>query len=156
IAFAVARRYHDLSSRGPRMSLTSSEATAAPPAAPIPPPDLEAFAHHWQDEADASYLYHLLSKVERDPRKRDLYQRLSHVEDRHTKIWADLLAASGRPVGPFRPTLRARAMAFLGKTLGPRALLPLLLAEEGREVRAYLEMHRSTPAGAAGQSEALL
>ncbi|MFL6236198.1 MAG: VIT1/CCC1 transporter family protein [Thermoanaerobaculia bacterium] len=138
------------------MTLTSPETTSAPPAAPIPPPDLEAFAHHWQDEADAAYLYHLLSQIERDPRKRDLYQRLSHVEDRHTKIWGDLLAASGRPVGPFRPTLRARAMALLGRTLGPRALLPLLLIEEGREVRAYLEMYRSTPAGAAGQHEALL
>src|SRR3954466_15804510 len=112
IAFASGRRYHDLSLRGPRMTLTSSEATSAPPAAP---PDLEAFAHHWQDEADAAYLYQLLSKIERDPRKRDLYARLSHVEDRHTKIWGDLLAANGRPVGPFRPTLRARAMAFLGK-----------------------------------------
>jgi predicted membrane protein (TIGR00267 family) len=139
-----------------RMTLTSSEATSPPPAAPNPPPDLDAFAHHWQDEADAAYLYRLLSTVERDARKRDLYERLAHVEERHTKIWGDLLAASGRPVGPFRPSLRARAMALLGKTLGPRALLPLLLVEEGREVRAYLEMHRSTPAGAAGQSEALL
>jgi vacuolar iron transporter family protein len=138
------------------MTLTSSEETSAPPAAPLPPPDLDAFAHHWQDEADASYLYRLLSVAEHDPRKRDLYQRLAHVEERHTKIWGDLLAASGRPVGPFRPSLRARAMALLGRTLGPRALLPLLLAEEGREVRAYLEMHRSTPAGAAGQGEALL
>jgi VIT1/CCC1 family predicted Fe2+/Mn2+ transporter len=138
------------------MALTSSDTTSAPPAPPLPPPDLNAFAHHWQDEADAAYLYRLLSVAEHDPRKRDLYQRLAHVEERHTKIWGDLLAASGRPVGPFRPSLRARAMALLGRTLGPRALLPLLLAEEGREVRAYLEMHRSTPAGAAGQSEALL
>ena len=47
-------------------------------------------------------------------------------------------------------------MALIGRTLGARALLPLLLAEEGREVRAYLEMHRATPAGTAGQAEALL
>lgn len=138
------------------MTLTSPEITSAPPAAPLPPPDLDAFAHHWQDEADAAYLYRLLSAAEHDPRKRDLYARLAHVEERHTKIWGDLLAAAGRPVGPFRPSARARAMALLGRTLGPRALLPLLLAEEGREVRAYLEMHRATPAGTAGQSEALL
>jgi predicted membrane protein (TIGR00267 family) len=47
-------------------------------------------------------------------------------------------------------------MALLGRTVGPRVLLPLLVAEEGREVRGYLEMHRSLPAGTAGQSEALL
>jgi VIT1/CCC1 family predicted Fe2+/Mn2+ transporter len=119
-------------------------------------PDLDAFAHHWQDEAEAAYLYKFLSTAEPDPKKSDLYLRLAHVEERHTKIWGDLLAAHGRRPGPFRPGLRARTLALIGRTLGPRALLPLLLAEEGREVRAYLQMHRATPAGTAGQSEALL
>jgi predicted membrane protein (TIGR00267 family) len=129
----------------------------APPAPPSsPPPDLDAFAHHWQDEAEAAFLYRLLSAAEPDAHKRDLYARLAHVEERHTKIWGELLAAHGRRPGPFRPGLRARVLALLGRTFGPRALLPLLLAEEGREVRAYLQMHRSTPAGAAGASEALL
>ncbi|HEY0556884.1 MAG TPA: VIT1/CCC1 transporter family protein [Thermoanaerobaculia bacterium] len=134
------------------MDLTSP--TAPPEALSLP--DLDAFAHHWQDEAEAAYLYKFLSTAEKDPRKRDLYSRLAHVEDRHTKIWGDLLAAHGRRPGPFRPGLRARALSLIGRTLGPRALLPLLLAEEGREVRAYLQMHRATPAGTAGQSEALL
>jgi VIT1/CCC1 family predicted Fe2+/Mn2+ transporter len=135
------------------MDLTSP---TAPPAEAISLPDLDAFAHHWQDEAEAAYLYKLLGTVEPDPRKRDLYTRLAHVEERHTRIWGDLLAAHGRRPGPFRPGLRARTMALIGRTLGPRALLPMLLAEEGREVRAYLQMHRATPAGTAGQTEALL
>jgi VIT1/CCC1 family predicted Fe2+/Mn2+ transporter len=136
------------------MDLTSP--AAPPPVEAISLPDLDAFAHHWQDEAEAAYLYRFLSTAEPDPRKRDLYARLAHVEERHTKIWGDLLAAHGRRPGPFRPSLRARVMALIGRVLGPRALLPLLLAEEGREVRAYLEMHRATPAGTAGQTEALL
>jgi predicted membrane protein (TIGR00267 family) len=125
-------------------------------AAPAPPPDLDAFAHHWQDEAEAAFLYRLLSAAEPDPHKRDLYARLAHVEDRHTTIWGDLLATHGRRPAAFRPGLRARSLALLGRVFGPRALLPLLLAEEGREVRAYLEMHRTTPAGGAGASESLL
>ena len=32
----------------------------------------------------------------------------------------------------------------------------MLLAEEGREVKGYMDMHRSTPAGAPGGREALL
>ena len=130
--------------------------TPAPPSAAPPLPDLDAFAHHWQDEAEAAYLYKFLSAAERDPKKSDLYLRLAHVEDRHTRIWGDLLAAHGRRPGPFRPGLRARTLALIGRLLGPRALLPLLLAEEGREVRAYLQMHKATPAGSAGQAEALL
>jgi VIT1/CCC1 family predicted Fe2+/Mn2+ transporter len=132
--------------------------TAMPEAAapPIPGESLEAFAEHWQDEAEAAYLYRLLGRAEADPHKRDIYLRLAQVEERHTKVWGDLLAASGRPPLAFRPGLRARLMALLGRTLGPRALLPLLLVEEGREVRNYLEMHRSLEPGATGRPEALL
>ena len=39
--------------------------------------------------------------------------------------------------------------------LGPSFLLPMLLAEEGREVKGYLDMHRTTALGVAGRSEAL-
>ena len=132
-------------------------ATTSPPAATKNgPPDLDAFEHHWQDEADAAYLYRLLAEAETDSAKQDIYRRLAHVEDRHLEIWADLLARSGRQMGPHRPTARTRLLAFLGRRFGPGFLLPILLAEEGREVKAYLNMHRTTGLGVAGRDEALL
>ena len=123
---------------------------------PLRDADLHLFTHHWQDEADAAYLYRVLSKAEPDPTKADLYRRLAEVEDRHVAIWAELLTRGGRAPRHFRPSARARVMAALGRTVGPRVLLPMLLAEEGREVRSYLSMHRATPAGVAGKGEALL
>ena len=120
-----------------------------------PAPDLDLFVDHWQDEADAAFLYRRLAQGETDAGKRDLYRRLSEVEDRHVAIWGELLARNGRPPKPFRPSPRARLMALSGRVFGPRFLVPLLLAEEGREVRSYLGMHRSTPAGVAGHGEAL-
>ena len=120
-----------------------------------PAPDLHLFEHHWQDEADAAYLYRVLSAAEADAKKKDLYARLADVEERHVAIWGDLLTKGGRPPRSFRPSGRARLLAFLGRTIGPRFLLPMLLAEEGREVKGYLAMHRSTPAGVAGKGEAL-
>src|SRR5690348_15207319 len=118
-------------------------------------PDLEAFEHHWQDEADAAYLYRLLSDAEPDSKKRDLYRRLAEVEDRHVEIWAKLLAEHGRSVRQFRPSRRTRLLAMLGRIFGPGFLLPMLLAEEGREVKGYLDMHRTTARGVAGREEAL-
>ena len=50
-------------------------------APPPTSPDLDAFKHHWQDEADAAFLYRLLSDAEPDARKKDLYRRLAEVED---------------------------------------------------------------------------
>jgi VIT1/CCC1 family predicted Fe2+/Mn2+ transporter len=119
-------------------------------------PDLHAFEHHWQDEADAAYLYRLLSKAESDPKKSDLYRRLAEVEDRHVEIWGALLRQHGREPGKFRPSARTRLLAGLGKVFGPGFLLPMLLAEEGREVKGYLDMYRRTAEGTPGASESLL
>src|SRR5665213_1238671 len=119
-------------------------------------PDLDTFEHHWQDEADAAFLYRILAKAESDSHKSDIYLRLAIVEDRHLEIWGKLLTDGGRPPKPCRPSGPARLFALLGKWFGPRLLLPMLLAEEGREVRGYLTMHRSTPEGVAGRGEALL
>jgi VIT1/CCC1 family predicted Fe2+/Mn2+ transporter len=124
-------------------------------AAAPPTPDLETFHHHWQDEADAAYLYRLLSDAEPDAKKKDLYRRLSEVEDKHVEIWAALMRQHGREPGRFSPSARTRLLAFLGKVFGPAFLLPMLLAEEGREVRGYLDMHRRTVVGAPGKSESL-
>ena len=117
---------------------------------------LETFKHHWQDEADAAYLYRILASLEPDAARRSVYQRLAEVEDRHTVIWAGLIRDGGGDPGTHRPTGRTKLLAFLGRRFGPSFLLPTLLAEEGREVKGYLDMHRVTPKGAAGSSESLL
>ncbi len=122
---------------------------------PIATPDLDVFHHHWQDEADAAYLYRLLSAAETDAKKSDLYRRLAEVEDRHVQIWAGLLNDHGRDPGDFRPSARTRLLAALGRVFGPGFLLPMLLAEEGREVKGYLDMHRRTARGAPGATESL-
>jgi VIT1/CCC1 family predicted Fe2+/Mn2+ transporter len=119
-------------------------------------PDLHTFEHHWQDEADAAYLYRVLASVEPDAAKRDVYQRLAEVEDRHTVIWEEVITKNGGRVGKFRPAGRTRLLAWLGRRFGPGFLLPMLIAEEGREVKSYLDLHRETPKGAAGGEEALL
>lgn len=118
-------------------------------------PSLETFRHHWQDEADAAYLYRILASLEPEPKRRSVYERLADVEDRHTVIWAGLIRENGGTVGTHRPTGRTRLLAFLGRRFGPNFLLPMLLAEEGREVKGYLDMHRETPKGEAGASESL-
>jgi VIT1/CCC1 family predicted Fe2+/Mn2+ transporter len=133
------------------MTVPKKDAKQGPPSAP----DLHAFEHHWQDEADAAYLYRILGAAEPDLKKRDLYLRLASVEDRHVEIWANLLAEHGRSVSQFRPSARTRILAGLGRVFGPNFLLPMLLAEEGREVKGYLDMHRTTAQGVSGRDEAL-
>jgi len=135
------------------MSATLEPREASPHVREI---DVHAFEHHWQDEADAAYLYRLLAAAEPDAKKKDVYSRLADVEDRHVVVWADLLAKHGHRLAKFRPSGRARLLAAFGRWFGPDFLLPMLLEEEGREVRAYLDMHREMPRGAPGGAEALL
>lgn len=109
------------------------------------PPDratLHAWLHHWQDESDAAYLYDVLATKESDRAKQDIYQRLAAVERRHTDLWSKLLGEHGHavPAAPV-PSASARFMAWLGRRFGPRYLLPLLLREEGREVKGYMDLY---------------
>lgn len=50
-------------------------------------PDVHTFEHHWQDEADAAFLYRILADAEPDARKKSIYARLAEVEDRHVVVW---------------------------------------------------------------------
>ena len=100
---------------------------------------------YYRDEKDAAFLYRALAEVERDETRRNLFARLAAVEDRHVDRWAELFAEHDQAVPPHRVSHRARLLAWVARRTGPSAILPLILAEEGREVGAYLELARSTP-----------
>ena len=103
---------------------------------------LHTWLEHWQDEYDAAYLYLVLAGQEPDPHKQDIYSKLAAVEERHTQMWEKLLAEHGHSVGGARPSLNARLRAWFGRRFGPRYLLPLLLREEGMEVKGYMDLHK--------------
>jgi VIT1/CCC1 family predicted Fe2+/Mn2+ transporter len=113
---------------------------------------LHQWQHHWQDEYDAAYLYVALAAEESDPGKQEIYRQLAVVERRHTEMWEKLLADNGHPVpGQVKPSLKALIMAWLGRRFGARYLLPLLLHEEGREVKGYMDLHAASRATDARQ-----
>jgi VIT1/CCC1 family predicted Fe2+/Mn2+ transporter/rubrerythrin len=105
---------------------------------------LRTWLEHWQDESDAAYLYAVLADQEPDPKRKDVYLKLAGVEERHTQMWEQLLAKHGAAaaVRRPRPSLNARVRAWIGRRFGPRYLLPLLLREEGHEVKGYLDLHK--------------
>ncbi|HYK83223.1 MAG TPA: VIT1/CCC1 transporter family protein [Gemmatimonadales bacterium] len=121
----------------------------APPEELRPAPDaatLRTWRHHWQDEFDAAYLYLVLAGQEADPKRKDVYIKLAGVEERHTQMWEHLLREHGDPVGARRPrpSLNARLRAWFGRRFGARYLLPLLLREEGQEVKGYMTLHQES------------
>jgi vacuolar iron transporter family protein len=106
--------------------------------------------HHLEDEADAAFLYRELAQAERDVSKAALYRKLAQVEDRHVEMWRKLLAENGHPVEPPPPSRGARLRAWVARRVGTGILLPMLLEEEGREVKGYLNLYRESPDGVVG------
>jgi VIT1/CCC1 family predicted Fe2+/Mn2+ transporter len=99
--------------------------------------------HHLQDEFDAAYLYLVLAGQERDASRKDVYIKLAGVEERHVQLWEKLLAEHGHAVGRPKPSLNARLRAWFGRRFGSGYLLPLLLREEGQEVKGYMDLHKT-------------
>ena len=112
-----------------------------------PPAD---WLHHLADEADAAFLYRELAQAERDPGRSKIYGQLAEVEDRHVEAWQTLLTEQGHTVKVPPPSRDARIRAWVARRIGPGVVLPLLLEEEGREVKSYLSLYREAPEGAAG------
>ena len=110
----------------------------------MPQPDIHVWLHHWQDEADAAFLYLALAGQESDPHKKDVYIKLAGVEEKHVQMWTKLLAEHGHEVARARPSFNARTRAWFGRRFGTRYLLPLLLREEGQEVKSYLDLHKQS------------
>jgi VIT1/CCC1 family predicted Fe2+/Mn2+ transporter len=109
--------------------------------AAAPRPD-ETWDAHYGDELDAAFLYRALAAVETNGERRQLFERLARVEDRHVERWVQIFTESGRPLPPYRTALRTRALAWAARRFGTSLILPLMLAEEGREVQAYLGLAR--------------
>lgn len=102
----------------------------------------ESWDHHYRDEQDAAYLYDALTTIEVDVDRRQLFSKLATVERKHVDRWAELYRESGRPLPSHRPSLRTRALVWVARCFGANAILPMLVAEEGREVESYLGMAR--------------
>jgi vacuolar iron transporter family protein len=102
----------------------------------------ESWDEHYRDECDAAYLYRALAAVERDAERKQLFEKLALVEDRHVARWKELFAEAGRPLPHYTTARRTKLLAWTARQFGTGLVLPLMLAEEGREVQAYLGMAR--------------
>jgi VIT1/CCC1 family predicted Fe2+/Mn2+ transporter len=72
------------------------------------------------------------------------------------ELWRELFLRHGVPVDVPRPSRRARSLAWLSRRLGPSFLVPMLVREEGEEVRGYLRLHRDSAEGPARRTALIL
>jgi VIT1/CCC1 family predicted Fe2+/Mn2+ transporter len=88
-----------------------------------------------RDERDGVALYEGLAALENDPRRAETLRGLAEAERRHVAVWADKLDDAGDR--SYRPSARVRALLFLARRLGTRAVLPLVMQAEARTADKY-------------------
>ena len=94
---------------------------------------MENTLERWRSEKTAAFLSGAVAAHEPDPAKAQLFKEMAEAADEQ----AGILAKDLKPVPAFQPSLRSRITAFLIKTLGPRAMKPVLSASKVRGVSVY-------------------
>src|SRR5258705_8031400 len=91
---------------------------------------------------DAAWLYRALARVEANPQRRAIFDNLAKVEDEHVERWRSLFHEHGGEGPSHSPSVRWRLLAAVARLFGSGAVLPLIIAEESREVGSYLRLAR--------------
>lgn len=93
---------------------------------------------NWTEEMQSAYLYRVLAEVEADPVKGRLFKLLGEAAGAQAGIWAEQITRhGGAPPHEFHPSLRTRVVVSLIRTLGPRAIRPVLAAIKIRGLSVY-------------------
>jgi VIT1/CCC1 family predicted Fe2+/Mn2+ transporter/rubrerythrin len=99
-----------------------------------------AWSEYYKDEMDAAWLYRALARTESNPQRLAIFENLAKVEDEHVDRWRSLFHEHGGTVPSHTPSLRSRMLAGVAHLFGSSVVLPLIVAEESREVGSYLRL----------------
>ena len=113
---------------------------------PAPQPDAHWDAHY-RDERDAAFLYRAMAAAEGNGERRQLFDRLARVEDRHVDRWMQLFKECGRPLPLYKPALRTRVLAWAARRFGTSLILPLLWQRKAARCRRISGWRGTRPTG---------
>jgi VIT1/CCC1 family predicted Fe2+/Mn2+ transporter len=93
---------------------------------------------NWKEEKQSAYLYRAVSDAESGSPRQLLFLELAAAAEKQAEIWAAAAQRKGFSVPErFRPSPRARLVAWLVARLGPRALKDVLAAMKVRGMSLY-------------------
>ncbi len=101
------------------------------------PKELARYKSNLQAERDGAALYRTLAEIETQPPLVEVYRRLADSEDRHAAFWEQKIREAGGAVPPVRVSLRARALAWMGRRFGVRFVLPTIAGQESADSAKY-------------------
>jgi len=100
--------------------------------------DIDRWLENRQEEIDSAFQYEAMVVGEPRASVADVYRRLAAVEQRHASFWEQRLRDAGHPLGPRKPSFRARALAWIARRFGANLILPTVAQNEYAGRNAYL------------------
>ena len=91
----------------------------------------------WREEKRSAYLYTLISSMEKNATRQQLFSRLAQEAEGQAGIWARALQQNGHATGSYRPEFRTCIVAWLIRKLGPVRIKPILAANKIRGLSVY-------------------
>jgi vacuolar iron transporter family protein len=93
----------------------------------------------WYHEKESAWLYRQVAAAEPDARKADLFLKLAAAAEEQAGTWAAIAAGGTNPAPErrFRPSLRARIVAWLLRHFETRSLRMVLAAMKVRGLSVY-------------------
>jgi vacuolar iron transporter family protein len=101
--------------------------------------ELKRYRTNLADELDSAALYETLAGVEKDSRRRGVFQQLADSERQHAQLWIDKLRANGVHARLPRRSLKTHLMRGLVHAFGPSFVLPSLAATEYADRDKYAD-----------------
>ena len=114
--------------------------------------DIRRYRGNYIKEQEGIALYRRLAKVEKDPARAEIFERLAKAEERHADRWRRLLEENGVAAPQYRPSLRVRLLGWLSGTIGVQQILPVVSGLESRDQGEYVGQREAAGFPAAERS----
>lgn len=99
---------------------------------------IKLFLKNWKEEKDSAFFYAQVALFEKDDKKRQVFQKVSQIEEDHARFWEEKLRECN--VEPtYIPSLRIRVFLSLIKTFGQSMLLAILERNKRAKIQLYFD-----------------
>ena len=100
--------------------------------------DVARWRNNLRAEVDGGWIYRAMAANAGDDRLASLYAEMAAAEERHAELWRTKLIGTGSG-GSVGPSVRARILAFLARSLGAGLVAPIIASQERQGQAMYDE-----------------